>query len=217
MENNEIENIWKNIDSSINPKSVVELNELLAIKTKTTMNKFLYFLGVDMIICIGMIIFLIITAFNRQGDMIYLVNNAILFLITLFAFVVSLLSWNKLQNNRYNLSLKDWLEERIKLLSRQLLGKYSKLYIVLIPILLIMINLSIHVYYEHKLFVEVLKNEESIYGLLIGFILGLIVSYYVANKIRRFQLKNLEFLKKLHSALTVNLQNPLPENLGITI
>lgn len=201
MENNEIENIWKNIDSNINPKSVDELNELLATKTKKTMNKFLYFLCVDMIICIGMIIFLIITAFNRQDDTIYQVNNAIIFLITLFAFVVSLLSWNKLQNNRYNLSLKDWLEERIKLLSKQLLGKYSKLYVVLIPILLIMINLSIHVYYEHKTFVEVIKNEESIYGLLIGFILGLFVSYYGANKIRKFQLKNLEFLKKLHGAL----------------
>jgi len=64
-----------------------------------------------------------------------------------------------------------------------------------------MINLSIHVYYEHKTFVEVIKNEESIYGLLIGFILGLFVSYYGANKIRKFQLKNLEFLKKLHGAL----------------
>ena len=201
MENNEIENIWKNIDSNINPKSVDELNGLLATKTKKTMNKFLYFLFVDMIICIGMIIFLIITAFNRQGDTIYQVNNAIIFLITLFAFVVSLLSWNKLQNNRYNLSLKDWLEERIKLLSKQLLGKYSKLYMVLIPILLIMINLSIHVYYERKTFVEVIRNEESIYGLLIGFILGLFVSYFIANKIRKFQLKNLEFLKKLHSAL----------------
>ena len=201
MENNEIENIWKNIDSNINPKSVGELNELLATKTKKTMNKFLYFLCVDMIICIGLIIFLIITALNRQGDTIYQVNNAIIFLITLIAFVVSLLSWNQLQNNRYNLSLKDWLEERIKLLSKQLLGKYSKLYIVLIPILLIMINLSIHVYYEHKTFVEVIKNEESIYGLLIGFILGLFVSYYGANKIRKFQLKNLEFLKKLHGAL----------------
>jgi len=201
MENNEIENIWKNIDSNINPKSVDELNELLATKTKKTMNKFLYFLCVDMIICIGMIIFLIITASNRHDDTIYQVNNAIIFLITLFAFVVSLLSWNKLQNNRYNLSLKDWLEERIKLLSKQLLGKYSKLYVVLIPILLIMINLSIHVYYEHILFVEVFKNEESIYGLMLGFIVGLFVSFYAVNIIRKYQLKNLEFLKTLHGAL----------------
>src|SRR5665647_1414098 len=136
MKNNEIENIWKNVDSKISPKSIDELNELLTTKTKKTMNKFLYILCVDIIVCIGLIIFLIMTALNRQSDIIYQVNNSILCLITLFSLIVSLLSWTKLQNNKYNLSLKDWLEERIKLLTRWLLGKYSKLYIVLIPILL---------------------------------------------------------------------------------
>jgi hypothetical protein len=201
MKNNEIENIWKNVDSKISPKSIDELNELLTTKTKKTMNKFLYILCVDIIVCIGLIIFLIMTALNRQSDIIYQVNNSILCLITLFSLIVSLLSWTKLQNNKYNLSLKDWLEERIKLLTRWLLGKYSKLYIVLIPILLIMINLSIHVYYEHKPFIEVMKNEESIYGLIIGFIIGLFVSYFTINKIRKYQLKNLKFLKELHGTL----------------
>jgi hypothetical protein len=201
MKNNEIENIWKNIDSRISPKSIDELNELLTSKTKKTMNKFLYILCIDITVCIGLIIFLVMTALNRQGDIIYQVNNSILCIITLFSFFVSLLSLNKLQNNKYNLSLKDWLEERIKLLSKWLLGKYSKLYIVLIPILIIMINLSIHVYYEHKPFTEVMKQEESIYGLIIGFIIGLLVSYFAINKIRKYQLKNLEFLKELHDAL----------------
>jgi hypothetical protein len=201
MKNNEIENIWKNIDSRISPKSIDELNELFTSKTKKTMNKFLYILCIDITVCIGLIIFLVMTALNRQGDIIYQVNNSILCIITLFSFFVSLLSLNKLQNNKYNLSLKDWLEERIKLLSKWLLGKYSKLYIVIIPILIIMINLSIHVYYEHKPFTEVMKQEESIYGLIIGFIIGLLVSYFAINKIRKYQLKNLEFLKELHDAL----------------
>lgn len=201
MENNEIESIWKKVDSKISPKSIDELNELLHTKTKQTMNKFLYFLSVDIMVCIGLIIFLITTALNRQGDIIYQVNNAVLSLIALFSLIVSLLAWNMLQNNKYNLSLKDWLEERIKLLSKWLLGKYSKLYIVLIPVLLIMINLSIHVYYEYKPFIEVMNNEESIYGLVIGFVVGLFVSYFVVNKIRKYQLKNLEFLKELRIAL----------------
>ncbi|MEI6566786.1 MAG: hypothetical protein WCR20_08915 [Verrucomicrobiota bacterium] len=201
MKNNEIENIWKNVDSKISPKSVDELNQLLTSKTKKTVNKFLYILCVDFIVCFGLMIFLIITAFNRQSDIIYQVNNYILILITLSSLIVSLLSWKKLQNNKYNLSLKDWVEERIKLLSSWLLGKYSKLYIILIPILLIMINLSIHVYYEHKPFIEVMKNEESIYGLIIGFIIGLFASYFAIEKIRKYQIKNLEYLKELYGAL----------------
>lgn len=201
METNELTNIWKNIDFEINLKTTDELNQLLTIKTKKTINKFLFIISLDIIVCVGLIVFLIITALNRQGDIIYQVNNSILCLITLISLIVSLLSWNKLQNNKFNLSLKDWLEQRIKLLSRWLLGKYSKLYIVLIPVLLVMINLSIHVYYEYKPFLEVMKNEESIYGLVIGFPIGLFVSYFAIKKIRKYQIKNLEFLKELYGHL----------------
>jgi hypothetical protein len=97
--------------------------------------------------------------------------------------------------------LKDWLEQRIKLLARWLSGKYSKLYILIIPVLLAMIELSIHVYYEYKPFIEVIKNEESIYGLTVGFVIGLFISYYAVNKIRKYQLYNLEFLKELYNRL----------------
>jgi uncharacterized membrane protein len=64
-----------------------------------------------------------------------------------------------------------------------------------------MIILSIHVYYEYKPFIEVMKNEESIVGLIIGFAVGLFVSYLAINKILRYQLRNLEFLKELYSRL----------------
>ena len=201
METNELQNIWKNIDSEISLKTTEELNQLLTIKTRKTINKFLFTLSIDIIVCIGLIVFLIVTALNRQSDIIYQVNNTILCLITLTALIISLLSWNKLQSNKCNLSLKDWLEQRIKLLSRWLLGKYSKLYIVLIPLLLVMINLSIHVYFEYRPFLEVMKNEESIYGLAIGFLIGLFVSYFGISKIRKYQIRNLEFLKELYSHL----------------
>jgi hypothetical protein len=201
MGTDKLQNIWKNIDSEIKHKTITELDQSLAARTRRTINKFLIFLVVDMIVCVGVIVFLIITALNRQGDTLYQVNNSVLSLITLISLLVSLLSWNKLQNNKFNLPLKDWVEQRIRLLSKWLLGKYSKLYIVLLPILLVMINLSIHVYYEYKPFIEVMKNEESIIGLIIGLIVGLFVSFYTINKIRRYQIKNLEFLKELHSQL----------------
>ncbi|MDP3642137.1 MAG: hypothetical protein Q8S54_02985 [Bacteroidota bacterium] len=201
METNDLQNIWKNIDAEINLKTTDELHQLLTAKTRKTINKFLLIMSIDILVCVGLIAFLLITMLNRQGDTIYQVNNSILCIFTLFALIVSVLSWKKLQNNKYNLPLKDWLEQRIKLLTKWLLGRYSKLYILLIPVLLVMINLSIHVYYERKPFTEVLQNEESIYGLTIGFIIGLFVAYYAVNKIRRYQIKNLEFLKELHSQL----------------
>jgi hypothetical protein len=202
MENDKLHSIWQGVDSEINLKTIGELNESLSRKTRKTMNKFLFILLTDIIACAGLIVFLIITALNRQSDIIYLVNNLILFLITLVSLVVSIITFNKLHNNKLNLSLKEWLEYRIRLLSGWMYGKYINLYIVLIPVLLVMINLSIHVYFEYKPFIEVFKNNESISGLIAGFVTGLIVSYYVIRKIRKYQFKNLEFLKDLHSQLS---------------
>ena len=201
METNDLQNLWKGMDSEISLKTISELNQSLTTKTQKTINKYLLILITDIVVCVGLMIFLVITAFNRNGDIIYLVNNSALFAITAVSLVVSLFTLNKLQSNKYNLPLKAWLEQRIKMLSGWLLGKYSKLYIVLIPILLVMINLSIHVYYEYKPFLEVMKNEESIYGLLFGFIIGLSVSYFAVSKIRKYQIKNLEILKDLYVRL----------------
>ena len=201
METSDLQNTWKNIGIELNTKTTDDLNQLLTSKIRKTMNNFLFIIGLDIIVCVGLIIFLIITALNRPGDLIYQVNNSILGLITLISLIASSYSWNKLQNNRYNLSLKEWMEQRIKMLSKWLLGRYSKSYIVLLPILMVLIMLSIHVYFEHKPFVEVMKSKESIYGLTVGFIIGLFVSFYAVNKIRKYQLKNLEFLKDLYNRL----------------
>ena len=202
MKDNELKNTWINIDAEINRKTTDELDQYLTAKCRKTMNKFIFLISIDIVTAIGLIAFLIFTSFNRRGDLIYQTNNLILGLITLSALVISFFSLKKLQGNRFNLPLKELLEQRIKLLSGWLLGKYSKLYIVLIPVLVAMIMLSIHVYYEYKPFLEVMKDGESIYGLVAGFTIGLFVSFFAVSKIRKYQLKNLEFLKDLHGQLS---------------
>lgn len=202
MKTNNLHKLWANIDSEIRLKTIDELNRSLAAKTRQTINKFLVFTVIDIIVCVGVIVFLITTALHRRNDSIYLANNAILGLITLTSLIVSLVVWNKLQNNRYNLPLKEWVEQRISMLSKWLQGKYSRSYIILLPILLAMINISIHVYYEYKPFSEVMKSEESVPALIVGYLVGLLVSFFAINKIRKYQLKNLEFLKGLYTDLS---------------
>ncbi len=201
MENNELQKIWKTIDTEINQKSKDELNLLLTSKTKQTINKFLVIMIISILICIGLLIYLTITSLNRQNDLLYLINNATLGIVTIISLISGLLSWYKIQNNRYNQPLKIWLEERIHLLSKWLTGRFSKLYLFLIPFLYVLIVFSIHVYFENKSFIEVLKTEESIIGLIIGAPIGLFVSYFAVRKIRKFQIHNLEFLKDLHGRL----------------
>jgi len=199
MEDNELQKIWKTIDSDINQKSKVELGLVLTKKIKQTVNKFLFIMSFSIIICIGLLIYLIITSLNRQDDFIYVINNVTLGVLTLISLTSVLLSWYKIQNNRYNQSLKSWLEERIYLLSKGLTGRFSKLHIYLIPFLYILIVLSIHVYFEHKPFFEVFKTEESVIGLIVGTPIGLFVAYFLARKVRKFQMQNLEYLKELYN------------------
>ncbi len=201
MKNNELQKIWKTVDNEFNQKTKDELNLLLLLKTKQTINKFLVITGISILICTGLLIFLAITSLNRQDDLIYLINNVTLGIITIISLISGLLSWYKLQNNRYNQSLKSWLEERINILSEWLTGKFGKLYLFLIPFLYILTILSIHVYFEDKAFIEVLTNEESVVSLIVAAPVGLFVSYFAAGKIRKYQLQNLQFLKDLHSRL----------------
>jgi len=201
MENLELQKIWKTIDNEINPKSKEELSLLLKSKAKQTLNRFIVILSISILSSIGLIIFLIITSINRQYDLIYIINNATLGLLTIVSLLSGILSWHKIQNSKFNLSLKEWLDERINLLSKWLTGKYSKLYLFVIPILYILTVLSIHVYFENKSFIEVLNTEESVIGLIFGLPIGLFVSYYAVRKIRRYQFKNLNFLKDLYGRL----------------
>lgn len=202
MENSELQKIWKTIDYEINQKSKDELNLLLSAKTKQTINKFAVVISVSILVCIGLLIYLTITSLNRQNDLIYLINNATLGIVTIIALVSGLLSWYKLQSNMYNQPLKNWLEARINLLSKWLTGRFSNLYLFLIPLLYVLTLLSIHVYFENKSFIEVLSTEESIIGLIVGTPIGLFISFFGAKKIRKYQLHNLEFLKDLHGRLS---------------
>jgi hypothetical protein len=201
MENNELKNIWKNIDSEFQVKSNEELNQLLSVKIRKTINKFLYVFGLSIFICSGVIIFLIIATLNRQNDMLYVINNLVLGTIILTALIASLYGWYSFQNNRYNQPLKFWLEERIIPLSRKLEGRRSLYSFVLIPVVYSLMVLSIHVYYENKSFLEVMHNEESVIALLVGAPIGLFISFLASRKIRKYELKSLESLKKLHSLL----------------
>ena len=201
MENNELQKLWKSVDSQIDLKSKEELNLLLTDKAKQTINKYVITMTASIIICPGLLIWLIVTALNRPDDIIYMINNIALGLITVISFVSALWSSYKLKNNKLNQPLKEWLEVRIKLLSKWFSGSYNKLYILLIPIIYALMLLSIHVYYENAPYLEVLKNEESIIGLIVGAPIGLFVAFFGVTKIRKYQMINLEFLKDLYGRL----------------
>jgi hypothetical protein len=205
MENSELQSIWRSFDTDLPRRTKEELNWLLSSKTRQTIRKFVFVLLLSILVCAGLLAFLIYTALHRQDDPFYLANNGLLGVVTLLSLLSGLWSWRKLQWDGFDQPLKVWLEARIVLLTKWLTGRFGKLYLFLIPLLYLLVVLSIHVYFEAKPFLEVLHTEESVVGLLVGAPVGLFVSYWGARAIRRYQMEQLGFLKDLHRRLISNL------------
>jgi uncharacterized membrane protein YhaH (DUF805 family) len=209
MEDNELQKLWGKVDSQINRKSKDEMELLLTSKAKQIINKVVITSIIAIPTCIAMIIWLIITSANRLHDTAYLVNNALLGIIILLLFFYGLRFWQKFRHNKYSQPVTTWLKKRIDLLSRGLTGRFSRLEYYLFPLLYIMTFLSIHVFYAEMDLTDVFKSKkflsEDIWGIIIFTPLLLAGGYSMMIKIRKYHIRKLEFLKKLHERLCSEL------------
>lgn len=205
MEDNELQKIWKSADSEINEKSKDELNLLLTSKAKQTLKELIILDIIAIPVCVGVIVWLILSSINRLDDKLYLANNILLGIFILAALIYCIWYWTKFQRNKFNQSTKAWLEERVNLLSIWLTGRFRKLEFYLFPLILILTNLSIHVYFTNLYFKEVFISdkflEEDMWGMIIFTPLLLAGGFYGLIKIRKYSMKKLEFLKDLQSRL----------------
>ncbi len=205
MENNELQKIWKSADFEINKKSKDELNLLLTSKAKQTLKELIILDIIAIPICVGVVVWLIISSINRIDDKLYLANNILLGIFILIALIYCIWFWAKFQRNKFNLSIKSWLAERINLQSIWLTGRFRKLEFYLFPLIYILTNLSIHVYYTNLYFNDVFVSEkfleEDMWGMIIFTIILLAGGFYGLIKIREYHMKKLEFLKDLYGRL----------------
>ena len=201
MGNNEIQNIWKKLETGIANKPTRELEKILSVKTKNIIRKFLYMIILSALISLGLLIFLSVTILNRQADILYVLNNLALAILSLFMLYHIISSWNKLQNKQLHQPLNNWLKYRISLFKKWQSGKYRKMQLIMLPVFYVLLLLSIHVYFEKKPFTEVMQSGESIAGLIIALPAGLFVSYFVAAKIRKYFQQKLELLEAMEQKL----------------
>lgn len=195
METNKIQELWKGISSDFPAKTKEELWVLIYKKSKSAMNKIISISIVSGLTNLGLIVFLVYTSLHRRNDFLYLANNGLLLLIASILFIFLLIYLKKIKAvDNANLPLKQMLSHKIEILDR---SNKTKVSFFAIPVLYVLICLSIHVYFENKSMVEVLKNEESIAGLIVGLPIGLAVSYFASARIKKYQRRKLEFLKTL--------------------
>jgi hypothetical protein len=205
MENNELQKIWKTIDTEINQKSKDELNLLLTSKAKQVFNQFLILDIIAIPVCIGLMVWLIISTANRIDDRLYVANNILLGSIVVFALFYIIREWRRFERSKMDKPVKEWLGIEINQLSKWLTGKYRRIDFYLIPVLYILSVLSIHVYYSDLYFIDVFRSDkfinEDMWGVIIFTPIAFAGLYYGLINLRKHQMKKLQFLKDLHERI----------------
>jgi uncharacterized membrane protein YdcZ (DUF606 family) len=82
------------------------------------------------------------------------------------------------------------LNDQIQMISES--GNLEKIPGFIIGILLFV---SIYVYFSAKSYIEALKDEENLWGLLFGLIIGIIVTLYIVWKMNKYQKREISKLK----------------------
>ncbi len=201
MENNELIKLWKTVDISKEQKTEKELMLLLKFKARSILYKHSAILIASALISLVIITLLIIASFKRFDDSLFIINNIVLGIITLISLIFGISSWYRLQKSATDKPVKIWLKEKITLLKNSEKSLASKLPFIFIPFIYFLTVLSIHVYFENIQFADIFKDEESVFGLLVGATVGLFVSFYVFKKIKKQVSENLAFLEKLYGRL----------------
>ncbi len=198
MGKNDLHNAWQSISYLSKAKTRNELAVIIETKAKKAINKFRLITAISGIVSIGLIIFLTLTALNRLNDTWYVLNNILLGLITIASLISALKASYSLSKRDSSISIKQWLKKNIMMISGSLNGKYKYLSLLVIPIVFILILLSINVYFSNMQYIEVFSSEKSTVALIVGFIIGLTVSFFVERKLHKYHLQNLHYLEELY-------------------
>jgi len=198
METDILKSIWKDVNYNRESLSKEALNEILSKKVRNTKRRFFVVVGISAAVSIVVLTLVLMASVKRRVDVFYLINNALLATITLVSLFSAVYSWYRLQKNDYALSLKEGLERDIEMISNSLNSRFRNIHLIVIPVIFILLVLSINVYFEERMFVEMFSTGSSIAALIAGVAVGLPVSFYVHRNIRNYQKRNLEELEALY-------------------
>jgi hypothetical protein len=200
MENNELQNIWKNINSGINnTKNKKELDDILRAKVKAIFNEDQYFIAFSFAIGIGFMLFLAAVTILRRDDIYLVINNVLLALLVIYFQIMKIRKFYQLNNYQPNLSVKEWLKHRIDILSKYL---YDNTVYFILPVGFILALFSVDVFMASKPFIEVIRDEKLIVGMFAGFVIGLNIAFISVKRIRKRQLGNLKDLENLYEQIS---------------
>ena len=190
MDKDEIKNTWQGASRSIEHFSKEEIEKLINQKSRTIMGKFILWFIISIILSIGLLLYLVITSVLRFDDLNFVFVNLLLIILTIFFLTEYLKGYYKLNSIKIaDGNLREMIQQKIKLIKRYLIGtKLSSLIIIPFVILLM---ISIYVFFEKEDMIKVLVMDDAIWGLIFGGIVAIIIKWWVRKKMRKYFESNL--------------------------
>jgi len=190
MDKDEIKNIWQGANRSIEHFSKEEIEKLFKQKSRTIMRKFILWFIISIILSIGLLLYLGITSVLRFDDLYFVFVNLLLIILTAYFLIEYLKGYYKLNSIKIaNGNLKEMIQQKVILIKRYLIGtKLSSLIIIPFVILLM---ISIYVFFEKEDMIKVLVMDDAIWGLIFGGIVAIIIKWWARKKMKKYYESNL--------------------------
>jgi hypothetical protein len=201
MLDKELQNIWKNVETTFEEKSKKELKLLLESKAKSKINKFLFINAIAITIIVCFMTYLFVSSYKNLNDYTLLTINSILFLVIIIGLISAIRSYQKLEYKNIDQNFKKYLNEQIKFLDKNLKSNHKFILLIFIPVFYSLTVISIHTSFSNFTALELLDSWDKLTPLLFGAIIGLTTAITTSILIRNYQIKNLNFLKDLHERI----------------
>ena len=194
MEKDEIKNTWQGTNRSIEHFSKEKIEKLFNQKSRTIMRKFILWFIISIILSIGLLLYLGIASVLRFDDLYFVFVNLLLIILTAYFLIEYLKCYYKLNSIKtVNGNLKEMIQQKIRLINRYLVGtKLSSL--IIIPFI-ILLMISIYVFFEKEDLIKVLVMDDAIWGLIFGGIVAILIKLLARKKMGKYFESNLTRLE----------------------
>jgi hypothetical protein len=190
MDKNEIKNTWQSANRSLEHFSKEEIVTLFKQKSRTIMRRFILWFIISIILSIGLFLYLFVTSVLRFDDLYFVFLNLLLIILTAYFLIEYLTGYFKLNSIKLaNGNLKEMIQQKVSLIKRYLIGSKLSSFIIIPFVILLMI--SIYVFFEKEYMIKVLLQDVTIWGLIFGGIVAIITKWWVRKKMRKYYESNL--------------------------
>lgn len=193
MKAKDLRTSWKSLTESKEYFDKEQLNFMIMEKYKKLLKQRIDYMGLSILICVVVLAYVVFTGLMRLSDPYFVIVNSLLAVYLGIVTVLSIKYFRRLTSpGAFTEGVKHVIEKRADLMEKGF--KRRKWDLALIYPLGVFLTLSINVFFEKKPLLEVLQNEESLWGLAFGLLVGLVAATIYYKKVTKYfdrQIKDL--------------------------